>query len=125
MCNISRTYHKSANEEVQYERGTSRLERWNYSKIIFNESYCYSCISLQHLVTYGRLQKGHVKITFLPVITILFPPFCAKLEQTLQKHQKQHSWHANNNFFFKKKGASKYLKRPHYEQEWLQMNHET
>ena len=35
--------------------------------------------------------KGHVKIIFLPVIALSFPHFCPKLEQTLHKHQEQHS----------------------------------
>ena len=35
--------------------------------------------------------KGHVKIIFLPVIALSFPNFCSKLEQTLNKHQEQHS----------------------------------
>ena len=49
--------------------------------------------------------KGHVKIIFLPVIALLFPLFCPKLEQALRKRQEQHSWHAGN-FFLKKKVVS-------------------
>ena len=35
--------------------------------------------------------KRHVKIIFLPVIALSFPHFHPKLEQTLHKHQEQHS----------------------------------
>ena len=38
--------------------------------------------------------NGDVKIIFLPVITLIslsFPLFCLKLEQTLHKQQEQHS----------------------------------
>ena len=38
-----------------------------------------------------ELPKGHVKIIFLPVIALSFSNFCPKLEQTLHKHQEQHS----------------------------------
>ena len=58
--------------------------------------------------------KGRVKITFLPVIALSFPLFCLKLEQSLHKHQEQHSWHAGNIYIFFEKGPSKYLKMSLY-----------
>ena len=36
-------------------------------------------------------EKVHVKIIFLPVIALSFSLYCPKLEQTLHKHQEQHS----------------------------------
>ena len=39
----------------------------------------------------GIVIKGHVKVIFLPIIALSFPQFCHKLEQTLHKHQGQHS----------------------------------
>ena len=63
-----------------------------------------------HYIAFPIL-KGHVKVIFLPVIALSFPFFCPKLEQTLQRQQEQHSWHAGIIF---SKGASKYLKMPFY-----------
>ena len=46
--------------------------------------------------------KEHVKIIFIPVIALSYPFFCSKLEQTLHKHQEQHSRHAGDIFVFKR-----------------------
>ena len=67
-----------------------------------------------------KANKEHVKIIFIPVIALSYPFFCSKLEQTLHKHQEQHSWHAGK--IFLEKGVSKYLKIPFYVLESFPIN---
>ena len=59
------------------------------------------------------LNKGHVKIIFLPVVALSFPFFCPKLEQALHTNNKNSIPDMLVIFFFEK-DASKYLNMQFY-----------
>ena len=66
----------------------TKYELWSIESLII-----LTLVSMEssHLVIFSTSGKGHVKIIFLPVIALSFTHFCSKLEQTLHKHQEQHS----------------------------------